>query len=609
MIFENNLTFAILLKDVAWRADLTMRFTEYFSAKLNGADFIKNIIFPESVDEALAKCETEFLIVQSSGHVIYNFDFFVQLEKQALLAEEFFLGHIELAEDYAIVDERCIFFNMNIWKEAGSPAFNSQIREGYKFSADGFVINNKLPFTIIALKEEPRVYIPHEAGTAGGGMIAAQLDKFDKLTSINKFEPLKVNHYLSTATPYFEIHSETIFEKSFLPATRKIVYTFDDDVLPEVEGKNADIVVAPANGLKAHTLAHHFNASTVYVFDNNPDALELQRRIFNIDKSYLYSHIISDFQKDFPDVVLTDDWRLDANTVVVPTTAEIHYRLIDAFSFEMEDLIKEIDDELPAVFDLSDIYVYPYNFYRKPLYQIEGLFSELYSLMKSRRGPTHIFGLAPGFQAMDEIEINTSKAQFEHDATVDPFAHKEGEEVPEVPELFYHPNTSAPRLPEQEIKKSWISAIKDAVSLPKKNIREIIREVIVEKIVEIEKPIYVDRIVEVEKPAAVAVFKEIPAAPTFQEMTPVNYGLHNGYKQVSVDDDNIVLTKLHSFPEIEAMFEYTVNEATYVWSFKVTKVGKDKKIEFSNGTTRDGMISHMKQDIKINPKTVARYFQ
>lgn len=608
MIFENNLTFAVLLKDVAWRTDLTMRFTEYFSSKLNGNEFVSRIIFPETVDEALAKCETEFLIIQSSGHVIYNMEFFFQLEKLALKAEDIFLGHVELVDDYAIINERCIFFNLNIWREAGCPAYHSDIREGYKFEANGFVTNNKLPFTITALINEPKVYIPYEAGTVGGGMVATQLDKFQKLTSINIFESLQVSHYLSTETPYFEIHSETVFEKKFLAKTKNIIFAYDDDILPEVSGKNAAIIIAPANGLKAHTLAHHFNAKTIYVFDINPLALELQRRIFSIDKSYLYSHIISDFQKDYPEAIITTDWDIDANSVVNPTDAEIKYRLVDAFTYEMEDLIKEVDDELPAVFDLSDIYVYPYNFYRKPLYQVEGLFGELYSLMKSRKGPTFIFGLAPGFQAMDEIEINTSRAQFEFDASVDPLAHEKGEVPPELPEVFFHPNISAPKLPEQELKKSWISAIKDAVSLPKKNIREVIREVIVEKIVEIEKPIYIDRFVEIEKPAIASPVVQEVVVPAFQEMTPVNYALHNGYRQV-MDGANIILTKAHSFPEIETVFEYSVNETTYVWSFKVIKVGKDKKIEFSNGTTRDGMLNHLKQDIKINPKTAARYFQ
>jgi hypothetical protein len=583
-----------------------VRFTEYFSAKLNGTDFISRIIFPESVDDALAKCTTDFLIVQSSGHIMFNYDFFVQLEKIALLAEDIFLAHVELAEDYAIIDERCIFVNTNIWREAGCPAFNSPIREGYKFKADGFVMNNKLPFTLTALMEEPRVYIPHEAGIAGGGMISAQLDKFGKLTSLNKLSPLRISHYLNTSSPYFEIHTETIFEKYFLSKVKEIVFTYDDDKLPTIDGKLADIVVAPGNGLKAHTLAHHFNAKVIYVFDNNPLALELQRRIFSIDKSYLYSHIISDFKRDYPEAVLTDDWTIDSNTVVTPTQATVNYRLVDAFSFDMEDLIKEVNDELPAVFDLSDIYVYPYNFYRRPLYQVEGLFAELYSLMKSRKGATYIFGMMPGFQAMDEIEINTSKAQYLYDASIDPYAHEKGEEPPELPEIFFHPKMSAPKLPEQEIKKSWLSAIKDAVIPPKKQIHEIIREVIVEKIVEVEKPVYVDRIVEVEKPVEEPI-KEV-AAPTFQEITPVNYALHNGYRQV-IDGDNIILTKAFSFPEIQTIFEYVVNETTYVWSFKVMKVGKEKKIEFSNGTTRDGMLTHLKQAIKINPKTAARYFQ
>ena len=61
------------------------------------------------------------------------------------------------------------------------------------------------------------------------------------------------------------------------------------------------------------------------------------------------------------------------------------------------------------------------------------------------------------------------------------------------------------------------------------------------------------------------------------------------------------------FEEFTAVYEYTLDEISEKWSFKVGKLGEQKRVEFSNGINVDGLLRHMRIDKKINPKTVIRY--
>lgn len=101
-MIKNNLTFAIIVKDGNWKADLTIRFCEYYSHKLNGEDFIRNIIFPATVDEALEQCKTDYLLIQSEGNLPLSDTFFTVLEDCAEQKSDLFLGHVELKHDYLI---------------------------------------------------------------------------------------------------------------------------------------------------------------------------------------------------------------------------------------------------------------------------------------------------------------------------------------------------------------------------------------------------------------------------------------------------------------------------------------------------------------------------
>jgi hypothetical protein len=619
MHLQDNITFAVVVKDLAWRTELTVRFCEYFSQKFN-IDFLGKIIFPASIDDALEKCETDYLIVQSSGHIIFDRSFFTFIEKIALANEDIAVGYIELAEDYAILRQDCIFFNMKLWEESGKPAYVSMLREGDRFSIGDFKLDNKKPFFITST-ETDRIYISHEASNQGAEIIAKQLAQFKVAKSFSQLQN-KEAHLLDTDTAYSEIHSETIFEKLYLrEAFKRIHLTDKTEDIVHLDAQHISMVVAPANGIKTLAIVNHFRAENVIVYDINPISLDFQKLVFAISKPTLVGELIDQFKATRPYAVFADEDLVDRDVVLKPLTrsTRIRYEVVDAFSFEMENLIKSFDDSLPTVFDIADIFTYPYNFYRRPMFQVEGLFIELFSLIKSRRGASFIIGVAPGYQSLNDIEINTSRAQYEVDPTIDPYAVDESipeeDRVPiEVEPIMYSPKATAPRA-EEEPSSGWVSALRKSLKMPKRQIVEIVKEVIVEKVVEkevivekvVEKPVYIDRPTNA-RPSLPTVKTAIPVTAEASSI-PIDLAVSDGFAKQKNSEQTIILTKNVKYDELDAIFEYHINLETKAWSFKVGKVGVDKRIEFSNGLSDDGLLKHLQQQVKINPKTAARYFQ
>ena len=574
-LLPNNLTFAVLVTDGGWRTDLTIRFCEYFSHRLNDEDFITKIIFPESVDEALKLCTTDYLLIQSGGNIPFSKFFFEALDRNAEENEDAVLGNIVLANDYATLDKSCMFFNLPLWRELGSPGFIDNIKEGpvFDISSHGF---DKFHPEQIKARDEERMFVPGVCAHAGSGILIRQMEKFGKATSLSGIVVSGNHHFLDTSSPYHEIHSETIFEKLFLKNANRGLYSEFDDVLGD---SVAEVLVAPAQGLKAYTLAQHFKSSTVIVYDSNLMALEFQRMIFSVEEPTLYGDIVASFLEAYPGVMFLDDFTKEEYTTVLPLqNVDVDFREVDAFSFEMENLVKSIPHDLTAVFDFSDIYVAPTNYYRRPLYQVQGLFAEIYSLIKSRIAPSQILGFAPGYQNMQNIEINTSRVQYQMDPTFDP-TEKEDEvveieqeetesvEEPEViqPTIFAPP--TSPAVAEQNTK--WSPPLSAELIAP-------------------------------------------PPPPT-----PSGVATDAGYtKTVRVTTDNgvekhvTVFTKHQEFEDdFTAIFEYSMDEIEGVWSFKVGKPNHEKQIEFSNGMTHESFYKHLAQPVKINPKTASKYFK
>lgn len=620
-MIQDKFTFAVLFSDVAWRTDLTMRHTEYFSRKIN-TDFLAKIIFPTDVDDALDKCETDYLIIQESGNLITDFSFFEKINDVLNLNRDIVLGYLRLAHDYIVLDRKCIVINVTLWKESGKPRFNTQIRQGPRFTPQGLKTDIKQPLEI-ACAEGDDMYVPNESSTNGAELIVKQLREFGTARSLEGILDSQ-NFLLDTTSPYTEIHSETVYEKTILASNRSTVFLHDHGEYGELSATQCELLVCPAEGLRAHTLIQHFKPKKVIVYDLNPDALELQKMILQVEQPTLYGELVDKFINAHPSVKCDADVR-DKMYVPIKATqgVDISFVVIDACSFEMEDLIKSLDPSMSLLVDFSDIFTYPPNYYKRPLFQIEAIFAELYSLLKSRTSPTKMIGFAPGFISMDGVDLNTSSAQFLSDPTFNPTAtDDEGNLLtPDYEPVMFTPTTSS-KLKDEKISGNWLSTIREVVfTEPIQKIREVIverfvdvpREVIVEVprevIVEVQREVIVERVVDVPREAQ----RDIPRPsrqPESVQISDVNLTslvTKYGYAKSSVGG-NSVYSKVQRFEEFAAIFEYTVSPKG-AWSFKVGKVGKDKRIEFSNGQSEDALIKHMKLEPKINPKTTAKYFQ
>jgi len=563
-LLPSNITFAIIVSDEGWRTDLTIRFCEYFGQKLNGDKFSDKIIIAKSVDDAMERCVTSYLLVLSGGFIPFSMSFFEALDQKAAEKSSIFYSFFMLAEDYVVLDARCIFFNLPLWRGAGKPLYdNFRLKQGPPFKV---TVPNKdhAPHEIERVEGET-VFVPGICGQNGAALVIKQLETFDKLTSMSYVVPAGSYHFLSTATALEEIHTETEFEKKLLPPIFSKVYSYDDDTAEHGEN-SIEIIVAPAQGLKPLTLAEHYGASRIIIYDNNPLSLELQRAIFSVTAPMTYGEIIKAFTDRFPGAILADSWEKDQHALICPLVGvEVEFNRIDLFSFQAEEFFKSIDHAPSMLVDLSDIYVFPYNYYRRPLYQVQGLFAELYSILKSRTGPTTILGLAPGFQRMDTIEINTATIQFQMDPTID-FTQKELEgEVP-VPlsPIMYVP----PTLPQHAEKYDWKPPLKNAdIATPPPR-------------------------------SAVSIAAELGYSVEAR-------GIELNGKQVNAT----CLSLKQETEGFTALLEYTVDEAGWAWTFKVGTPGDARRIELKNGETQESFKKHLLTEVKFNPATMIKYFK
>jgi hypothetical protein len=550
MLFKNNLTFAVLVTDGGWRTDLTARFCEYHSYKINGST--DNIMVVDSIDQALQQCQTDYLLVQSGGHLTFRPEFFHALNDCVEEGQDIFLGHIVLAEDYLLLDKQCLFVNMKLWRAHGSIAFEHKVLNGPNFKVTIESKDQHRPAQIEVAKD--RTSIPSPCIPAGAGLIVKQLDTFGTATSLNFLDSTHF-HLLDLQTSLAEICSETVYEKLYLPKSKKEVFTIDTDKWIPVDENIIHTVVAPARGLKALNLAEHFKAKSVIVYDTNEDALELQHRIFSVKRPTLYGDIIRGFINDYPDATIIGDWQKDSHSVVTVFDGDVQFKNVDLFSFEIIQMIRQCDIFKSMLIDFSDGYTHPHNYYRRPLYQVQGLFAEVYSQLKSRPGPTHILGYAPGFQQLNTVKVNTDAEQFNFKPDVEA-------EVPEVYQSF--------------------------------------------KVEKTEKNIVEDKWTP---PAGLTVGVIEPA-----EDTPFTLALTKGYSKVqhldainNLPTSKIMLVKEEVFEDFIAVFEYTFDENNR-WSFKVGVPNNPKRIEFSNGLSLEGFKKHLLTEMKINPVIASRYF-
>lgn len=563
--FKGNTSFAVINVGNTWRTDLTIRFCEYYSSLFNDKSFKEKISFAASIDEALQKCMTEFLVIQSPGSIIFSKNFFKKAQKFFEETKNFVFGNLELIDDYVIYHDNILIIDMFAWKNAGSPKYTSHLRTAPKFQVSEKTNNTYFPASIQKLDGDGDL-ITNFCSSRGAELIAAQLLFSGKITSAKSTITDEDFYFLSKVSPQEEILTETFFEKKILPIQKRKIFTSDTDNYPDIKNITTDVVVTTAQGLKAFNLLNYTGAKIVIIYDNNPLALEFQKRIFAVTEPTLFGDIISKFKRDYPKAEFDDSWEEEEFTLIEPLEIkEAKFVLMDVFTFEARDFPLLLDQRVSAVFDFSDIFTYPYNYYKRPLYQVQALFSEIFSILKSRLGPTFMLGMAPGFQNMNDVAVNTYKFEFEEvKLTV-----YEEETEKEITEYVLSNKMFAPQigetLQEESVNMEWegTAVNEDALS---ENIKELKQEA-------------------------------------------ENLGYDIDMKKVTKNKNKFMiinLSKINQFSDFTGVYEYTFDSNSERWSFKVYKYGKDKKVEFANGVDCISLLAHLKLQFKINPKTAVK---
>jgi hypothetical protein len=579
-LLKDNVTFSLLDTCTSWRTDFTLRFCEYFAHYLHGESFKDFINLPGTVDHALQKCTTPYLIVVRPGYVPLTKKFFKKLEQQLVKNEDIFLGHVYLVDDYAIIDSRFIIFNIDVWRKAGSPKFNVNSRS----TVNQFIVSSKSndrdwPHEIVKGTSEQQ-NAERFCRENGAVIISKQLDMFSRATSISALAPEDC-HFIDDSSSLSEIMSETEFELIYSPAIKNTITLIDHDDIDDIPDRfTTELLVSIASGLRTLDTVERIKPKKVIVFSANAYELELQKRIFGTQTTRIYGDILDEFQQDNPEARLAPINSANRHLVIQPSSCEVEYHQVNLFSYQILDLVRSIHHSIPAVFDFSDAFLNPINFYRRPMYQVQGLFGTLYSDIRSRTGIARIFGYAPGFKRMTNVSINSSNAQFEFK-----IEDVELEGALDRPAIF-RPESS-PQIKEKLVAKSLFQRIKSAV-LPATPFATPATAIIPELEQEAEKIV----LPHVRKPS-----------------TWATRALRMGYK-FDAEDPNTSITTLYKHNEpigdVRFIYYYEIDEATGKWSFRVSIHGEQKRILIEDGNTQGTFIAHLLRDSKIDPVSAAK---
>ena len=292
---RNDLTLALIL-DSTWKSSYTYLFLRYYQRIVNPTG--KVITCPD-IDTAIKECSTDMLLTFKAGALPFCTDFFNELlNAEAVVSDEAMLvGEIRLGHDYAYLDDSILLLNLKIWKQNGSPKFKSNIKHGPIFYTSVAGDHRDTPLQIVKSGDDT-TFIDQKCSSSGAEMIAVELQRRGMVESVAQHVGKQTYFYLSSASPYEELISETTYEKKYLAQLRSRISAIDTDDLSSAKQTTAGIVVAPATGLKAITLAEHFRAKTVVIYSHDAGALELQKLIFAAERKTLYGDIIEQFKED-----------------------------------------------------------------------------------------------------------------------------------------------------------------------------------------------------------------------------------------------------------------------------------------------------------------------
>jgi hypothetical protein len=565
----NNLTFTLLASDLSdWRTDLTFRFCEFFSHKFNGDRFRELVTFQKTVDDALNACKTDYLLIQKPGNIPVERAFFEALEKIAG-EKHIFVGHIFAPYDYAELEPHCLFVNMKLWREHGRPAFASHdARSGIKFTYVG--ADYRYPDSIHAVPCKETCFVPGRHVESGAALIMKQLEVFGSAYSFKSFTNDDELFYLDNKTPYHEIHCETIFEKRHLARMRSSVFALDNDDVSAVESKHCHTLIVPAHGLKAYTLVEHYKPKHLVIYADSEEELHLQRLIFASPTTQTYREVMDfylsvNFQNHGEHPRIVDDWEADEFAVIKPIpNLVVEFKLVDVFSFQIEELIQSIEIEKDLTIDFSDIFVYPYNYYKRSFAQVQGLFDQVYSLLKSRKATSNIIGYAPGFTRceIDVVDIPAPAGAVQISADLNVYSSS-------------------------VISEEFLREI-SAVPVPKELVEKV-QELVKDVEVKLDEPLAPEPVVA-KTPGIIEVASSLGFSLAYEDGGQVT-----------------VFTKQHAFDQFTAIFEYRVS-ANATWILRISEFLSPKKLDFASGKDHVSLEAHMRNP-KINPKSLIKYLR
>lgn len=555
-MFAKELTFAFFDDYAGWRSDFTMRFCEYFAFKFHENHFQNFILSPKSIDDAIAKCQTKYLFIFRSGFIPHNKTFFADIYKQLERNEDIFLGNIFLVDDYAVLAPN--FLVINIQKLAGvSARFISQEYEKLAclFDVDEAGIDRDYPKSIKTVYSEPnnptKIRIERSCHENGASLISKQLELHGVARSVSSV----TSHYsvLDDSTSFAEIISETRFEKLHLQPRLNTVRLSDDDFYSDLPNiSSCDTIITVAKGLRPHTLAQQYKPQNMLILCANEGEKILQQNIFS-NKSHVYDGAITAAQDAAPSFIYETIPDRDRYSIITPIKCTIDYVIVDPFSFNLFEAVRAVDHKGPKIFDFADIFIDPYNFYKRPLYQVQGLFSVVFSDIRSRTGLSRILGYAPGFARLNTTDINAGSNTFLSPMGSGRVKSKATSFVPPANEQIKEPL----------IKKTIFQKVKDVV-LPS---------------------------------------EPVSSAPKSWRQV----ALDDGWQfDASISENNTVLSKSIVVDGNRLLMIYDICDNPWNWKFKLARVGRTKQIIVANGSSQTDFQSHLEKDTKMTSSDIAQ---
>jgi hypothetical protein len=407
--FLSNITFFILDAMDDWRDDLTKRYCEHFSRILNGDFWRDRVMYSESVDESIEKCSTRYCLIQTSSSIVCSLKFFEECSAHFDGSKNFMLCDFIMDDDYAIIDKSLMVIDRERWENAGKPLFASKLNTSPLLKVVEKTNDTRYP-KLITLHDTEHVLVSRYCANNGAEMISANIKLAGNMGAIRNIVNKDHHYCLKRKNKFEEIYHETFFDKNYYQRLTKQISIYDNDEYNEIQKVSADYLVVPAKGLKAVNLAEYLGAQHIIVYDKNPLALELQKRILSIKTPTLFGQILKDFIKDYEKAEFAEAENMDEFTVVYPTKVKSKkFICLDAFSYELLDLAALVNNEKSAVFDMSDLFSSPHHYFLKRTENVEALFIEACSRLKSRRGPSFILGKTPNNENLNSIKLNTNR--------------------------------------------------------------------------------------------------------------------------------------------------------------------------------------------------------